>query len=485
MKFVDLDHEAELSQASRLAKLGIILFSEDERWFAFRPSTGYYSEGLGAPQKLEHGIWVIDKEYEDAKVIGQRLSGVSMRSSSWLKLSIAKIRKTWGVERQPEAASVKLVAQVADRILGLSQEAVLRNFGDLRLKNTSEAVSHFNRAASLATGIYTVSQEMMKRSGSTDKRVTEHFTKAWQQGMYIFGRKEAEEDHINLTFSFPKLSYALAVTSGKVPGPGVWQMAGREDHESADDFCQKIASLNRPALFRARCKPAGSFVPEHATAFANPPNQTVDSHRTRFTIEEIRELSKDFEMSIESVICGTEWIEPGTGKMLRSLEEAAGGPEAARASWSVGIAAENILASAFRKERSEVHGQYAEAVWIAARDRAAMMPAIRALYDVGASLVSAYLGTITVKCPMDLELLVTILGTAWEQGLVLPVEEVELLNEMGVVAPVEPSLFGGNDVDCQISTIAHSRKRKTLWALDSIQDHKSEDRERMFRKLMS
>lgn len=114
-----------------------------------------------------------------------------------------------------------------------------------------------------------------------------------------------------------------------------------------------------------------------------------------------------------------------------------------------------------------------------------MVPAIEALVEVGASLVSAHYGNITIRAPLDIELLMLIVNAAWENGLILPLESVELLRQMGVPIPVEPSLFGGNDVDYLLSAVVHRRQRNALWSLDSIMDLPSEDRARQFRVITS
>lgn len=482
MKFVDLDAEADNAKL-RQSSLGVVLFSEDERWVAFRADTGEVTEGLGVP-RLDSGLWVIDKLYEDTRTLGAQMKGVALRSDGWLKLPIEKIRNAWGIQDGTPAAAVKLVGQVCDRTFGLVQEAVLDLQPEIG-KSPSAIVNAMARPSSLATGVYNVAADLFRRTGSSDKRLTDHFINTYQAGMFVMGRKAAEEGHIHLPFAFPRLTYAMAITSGTVPDQASWQMAARGDDVSNQQFFTEIMALKRPSIFRARCRQGDGFVPDYAHAFAYPPNVGVDAHRTRFIPEEILALSEHYDVAIEGAICGNGWVPSTTGRMLASLERLAGGPEAARASWSVGLAAENLLVSAFRRSQNETAGQTAEAVWIAARDRAAMLPAVRTLHDMGASLVSAYLGVITVKCPLDPEILVTVLDAAWELGLTVPIDDADTLAGRGIVIPDERSRFGGNHVDYLLAAIAHKRQRRALWALDCTQDAAPGEREKLFRKMMS
>lgn len=482
MKFVDLDKEADTSR-QRQTSLGVVLFSDDERWVAFRADSGEVTEGLGVP-KLGAGLWVIDKLYEDTRTLGAQMKGVTLRSDGWLKLPIERIRSSWGILEEPPAAAIKLVGQVCDRAFGLVQEAVLDLQAEIG-KTPGVIVNTLARPSSLATGVYNVASDLFRRTGSAEKRLIEHFTKTYQAGMFLSGRKTVEDGHIHLPFAFPRLSYAMAITSGLVPDQASWQVTVRGDEVSNQDFFTEIVNLKRPAIFRARCRHGDSFVPEYAHAFAYPPSVGVDAHRTRFIPEEVIALSEHYDVTIEGAICGGDWVESTAGKMLRALEDLAGGPEAARASWSVGLAAENLLVSAFRKSPNEAAGQNAESIWVAARDRVAMLPAVRALHDMGASLVSAYLGVITVKCPLDPEILVSVLDTAWELGLTVPIDDADALAARGIPIPTERSRFGGNDVDYLLAAIAHKRQRRALWALDCTQDAARDEREKLFRKLMS
>jgi len=486
VKFVDIDREDDLDQGSEaLSSIGIILFAEEmTSWVAMRPGTGFRKDGRGTPAGLERGLWVTDAGYEEARAMGRNLRGLTLRSNGFFKATLPQIRAAWGMASRPDTDAIRVVAEISDRIYRLSQQALapdLRAMGHSEMRDATQVIE---RSASLATGIATVNRARARLTGNDDKRVLDHFEKAWQPPMFIRGRRVDDPDSIALSFHFPKLSYAMAVAGEPVPGRSSWQVAPRPEEQDPEEFYRETMELGRPAIFRAVCEePDGRQVPEFAQVCANS-GVSSDTFRSRFLPEEVVALRPWFRVAIESVACGGEWIPSATGKLLENLEAAAGGPEAARASWSVAVAAENILASAMRDVKKDKAWSLGEAVWIAARDRAAMMPAIAALYDVGAILISAQGGTINVRCPADPELLSLVLATAWEKGLVLPLEEVDGLNALGVPIPAEARLFGGNPVDYLLSAVVHKRNRNALWSLDMIQDEPREKREQKFRLIM-
>lgn len=483
VRFVDLDQEREALESERMLRPGVVLFDEDAgTWTAFRSATGYSESGHGAPTRLEPGLWLSNMDFDRTRAL-QRPKGVIMRHDGWLRLKMDRIVAAWVAGQQPPERAAPLVASFSDRIVRLVQDAIAPNLRNMGISDPGEVRTQLTRATSLATGIANLNASSIRAGDGGDKRITDHFTRTYQWGMFIKGRKGDEEDHVRLNFSYPRLSYALAITSGRVPTGQGWQLARREDQHSAQEFLDQILSTGRAAIFRASCTPAQSYVPEYADAFISPLNAGEDGARTRFIAEEIVALSEFFDISIESAVCGERWGQSATGLILQELEQAAGGAEASRASWSVAQAADNILSSAFRKFRTAQPENFSEPIWLAARDRAAMLPAVQALYDVGAILISALQGTISIKCPQDPEIILPVLDTAWEHGLTLPIDDVEMLAGLGIDAPTESSSFGGNDVDYAYASLVHARKKRALYVLDSVQAQPREAREAEFRKV--
>lgn len=486
VKFLDIEKEDELPLNDEgISSIGILLFSEGMgNWVALRPGTGFQGQGQGIPTGLQSGLWVTNADYEETRTMGRELRNLTLRSGSFFKTTISQIRSSWGMAARADVDAIRVVSEISDRIYKLSQEAMLPELRSMGFSEMRDVTHLVGRASSLATGIAAANHTPLRFSGNDDKRVLDHFEKAWQPGMFIRGRRAEEAESIALSFHFPKLSYAMRLTEAPVPGRSSWQVAPRGQNQEVREFFEETLALKRPALFRAACEAGDRPAPEFAQACANQSAGGAYTFRSRFIPEEIIALSEHFDVAIESVACGGSWIPSATGKLLRNLEAAAGGPEAARASWSVGVAAENILVSAFRDTKKARACTSGEAIWLAARDRSAMLPAIAALYDVGAILISASGGTINIKCPADPEMLMLVVQAAWESGLVLPLEEVEQLSALGVPIPTDARLFGGNPVDYLLSMIIHKRNRNALWSLDMIQDQPRSQREKRYRLVM-
>ena len=486
-KFIDIEREDELPREVQTSSIGILLFNEDQmQWMAMRPGTDFTAEGQGVPTKLEPGLWVTNLEYEEARAMGQNLRSITLRSNNFFRTTIPQIRTIWGMDGRSNADAIRVISEISERVWRLSQEAVAGSITANGFSDMREVTQKIERASSLATGIFDVNTRAIRASGNDDKRVLDHFEKAWQPGMFIRGRKTDDPYTVTLSFHFPRLSYAMRLTDMPVPARSSWQVAPRSDDQGSEDFFKEMIALDRPAIFRAACEEGERNVPEYARACAHAARGSVgDTFRSRFIPEEIIGLSPHYDIAIESVACGEGWIPSATGALLRNLEAAAGGPEAARASWSVSVVADNILASASRETRKDKPWHFAESVWLAARDRAAMLPAIGALYDVGAILVGAQNGTIKVQCPADPEMLMLVSSTAWERGLVMSLEDVGKLDVLGVPVPSQANLFGGNDVDYLLSSVVHMQRRGALWSLDTIQDGPSSERARNFRIMLS
>ncbi len=486
LDFVDLDDPSQAVDEPGPLAPGVVLQAEDGSWIALRAPGDVPFHGTGPLGSLEKGLWIVDKPYEEAVVLGRRLRGISVRSDDYLKVSLTRIRSTWGLAGQRNADAIGIVSKVAARIHRLVSGAITPDARRLGFGDAGGVAFHLDRSSSLATGIAAANADALGLSADDDAsgRMADHFLRAWQSGIYIADRKGREEGSVTLGFAHPRLGYALRIAGQDVPATATWQAASRKEGQSSPEFVAAVTAIGKPAIFRASCRPGHRQAPEYVEAYANGIG-SANTYRTRYLGCEIEALSRHQDVSAESVLRGDRWIPSATGALLRNLEASAGGPDAARASWSVGIAAENILASAFRKVRKDAPGRTAEAVWIAARDRTAMLPAIQAIYDVGAVLVSAHLGRIVVRCPRDPEVLMLVVNAAWERGLVGDMDDGEALSACGVDMPSDPSLFGGENVDTLLSCIAQQRRRRALWVLDAIQDEPSSARAKAFRLKLS
>ena len=495
IEFKDIDgNEGIPGKASILSRIGVLLSGENGEWHSFRPGSNFLKSGTGMPQKLEPGFWVSDMAFDEVKAIARSLPGVTLRSDGWLRMTTPQMRAALGLTGQPAGVALRFIATVCDRVFNLTQDAIAGSLTDLGFSNMAEAVGRLERAPSLATGIATINHRSISGSATADVNIRHYLDTAFQAGMIVPKRKGREEGSILLSFHFPKFSYAKKLTEQPVPSGAGWQRANRKAETGIETFRAEILKTGHPIIFMALCHPGERALPEPIRYFANSfASGGIETYRSLFLLEEIEVLDPYFDLQIEGALALSRngWGPSTVGRLVRSLEAAAGGEQVAAASWSAGLAAENILISAFRSGARKVDSRSqkedlswsAESVWLAARDRRVMLPAIRAICDAGAALASAQAGNIVVKCPEDPEILTGVVNAAWEAGLILPLEEVEALRDYGVHPPTEQSIYGGNPVDFLMSTLVHMGKRKALLVLDGIMDHPLQMREKIFRDL--
>lgn len=466
--FVDIGNADLPEEAPALSDVGVILMSDDGRWSAMRSASGAPVVSDGSLRTLGGGFWLTDVPFEGIKAITDEMKGALVRSDGWIKMPFAAIREAWDADRVSRTVSTKILAGVSQRVFSLTQEMILKLEPDLGPAGFQDVVRKIKRSSSLALGL-AQTLPAATRSPPEDKRLQDHLDKAHQLGIYLQGRKGADPGEIHLTFRFPRFTYAKALGSTRVPDKGAWQVASRREEQSSKEFLRQASATGRPIICRAIYQHASGFVPEHVDGFAGS-SASAEKCRNRFLPDEIGVMSRHYDVAVEGVVAGGGWTSSATGRMIEALEAVAGGTAAAAASWSVGLLAENVVASAFRKGAKDRQSHSLEAVWIAERDRVLMHPAIAKLCDVGAVLVSAQMGAITVKVPADPELLMVISGAAWELGLHLSMGDVARLESMGVSIPDEQAFFGGNDVDYFPSAIVHKRGVKALWGLDGLMD---------------
>jgi hypothetical protein len=482
INFVDIDNADLPEEAPSLADVGVVLFGEDGRWTAMRSATGAPVVSEGSLRTLGGGFWLTDVPFEGIRSISEEMKGSIVRADGWIKMPFSAIRDAWDANRIPRTVSTKILAGISQRVFSLAQESILKMDPDLGPAGFQDVVRKMKRSSSLALGLAQLLPHPT-RALPDDKRLQDHLDKAHQLGIWIPGRRDADPGEMHLTFRFPRFTYAKALGAVRVPGKASWQVAARRESLSSEDFLEQISATGRPIICKAVYQHASGFVPEHVEAFAGAP-AAAERCRNRFLPDEIGVLSRHYDVFVEGVVAGGAWEQSATGRMIDALEEVAGGTAAAAASWSAGLLAENMLASAFRKGAKDRQSHSTEAVWLAERDRVMMFPAISRLCEAGGVLVSAQMGAISIRVPADPELLMVILGTAWELGLHVSMGDVARLEELGVPIPSEQSLFGGNDVDYFPSAVVHRRGVKALWALDGLMDLPARDRPARIRALL-
>lgn len=490
MKIEDLSNKTEKPESGMRkvgSEFGLVLFDrQTQEWFACRSSDNFEMAGRGALRDIPKGRWVTNLPFEETKALGAGLQGAFLIHDGYFRTTIEEIERGFGIAGQSLAKRALIVRSIVDRVMDLSIASLEPSVKALGKTTLRDVVGDLKRGSSLAAGLARVNAPAMRKSRTDEQVVLDQFKQVWHNFMLVRGRKaEAPEGMRLFRLEFPRLSYARMLTSDPVPARSKWQSASREHDESMDDFFRQVASMNKPTIFRADYAARPGMDTEFAQAAATPISigGVGDAYRSRFLFEDIEILNKYYQFQLEGAIIGSEWQPSATGVLLEQLEAAAGGSDIAHASWSVGLAADNILASAYRKFKDEPEG-CAESIWISARDRAAMFPLIEELYQFGAVLISATLGRVKILCPDDPEILGMILSCAWGLGAYLPMDDAMTLRLDGVDLPSDASQWGGKTVDFPLSSIVHRGSRKALWALDGLQDLPLEERAKKYRIMM-
>lgn len=480
LDFKDISDDTESSGMPETEPLGVVLFEPDGSWHAAHPDMKEPASGVGPLTGLPQCLWLCSLPYEQAQGIAGASRGVTLRADQWLRVSMSSILGELRLQSAGQHQKAQYASEVSNRIFRLTQELILRTFPKEK-KVSSRVFSRLRLAPSLATGIMFLNEDALSATRPSEKGMQEAFQRVSRSAMSFGARDTASED-IRLNFRFPRFSHALQLTSGPIPdGTAGWKQARRPDEMSGTEFLGMIRHRGEPAIFRALCsaKSSGnSIVPD---VFLNGGGRS-ETRRTHLLDEEITFLDQHFDIDFDGVLVGKGWKPGLTRALLDKLVTICGGQEAAACSISAGILAENILASASRRKRGDPDSPAGEALWLATRDRIAMAPAMMRLAEAGAIPAAAHLGTISVDVPPDPEILAMVVQAAWEAGLSLCLEEVQLLQEQGVTLPHDIETFGGLPVDYPLSAIVHQGQRKVVLAMDRVMSMPVDDRVKTFRQ---
>jgi hypothetical protein len=465
LDFVSLD-QAGTTQARPTFHPGVALFAPDGSWHAsLNGGDLHTSNGHGAPNDLPKGLWLTDLPFEQISGVSAR--GRYMKVGPWLRPGIDSMCKSWGITSAPRASAASMLSRISSRIFA--------RIGDIAERDTELGIGPedlrriLSNAPSLTTGIAQMNALRLNAAMPSDPIVQNVLKRCLQTGIYFPKWAKQLTGMRRIDFSLPLLSHALLVTSEAVPAPTVWRFAARPDDMSGPALIAELKKGNRPAIVEASITAIPPGTPEWIESFIHGRQASI--FRYHFSIGEIEAiLARGIPVQITSVIAGQDWQPSATGVLLNHLVAAAGGPLAAAASWSVNALAENILCSAFRPLKG-VETLSTEAIWIATRDRNLMLPYIDALSDSGARLISAMAGVISVEVPDDVEIISSVLMSAWDMGLHTDLDTASgLLKDKGIKLPTDISSWGGTAVDYLPAVSSHSGNRNALWKMDGLQD---------------
>lgn len=480
IQFVDIDKAEE---EVRLLHPGTIFFDDVGAWHASRPGTGYSLSGYGPISALEPGFWMSNLPFEKVKGIISGQKTWTMRADAWMRMRTDMIFGSWGLSDLPLDKSVSLVSHINARVFRLLQE-VLERDGEVHKYEVKPQVDQICSSSSLSIGINSLLAPRLLLTRPAESMAQKVLDEAMTVGMLFPRPRFDPENMLSLSFTFGRISYALRVCKDNVPAARAWQTATRPDALSSEAFVAELSARKLPTVLRGSYTSTPLQTNEYFDVFAKGDPSKL-SRRTRFTLEEVEAVGSRMQGDFNAVYVGSAWTRSSIHGVLEELVDVCGGPVAAGVSWSAGLLADNILNAAFRKSQALPSAANGESVWLAARDRIAMLPAISALIDAGAAIDRAAGGVIQVKVSQEPELLMSVLQVAWEEGLSLSLEDAQNIAKMGIHVPADRETYGGNDVDYILAALAHQGKRNAMWKLDGVVDKPQREREKMIKNMLS
>ena len=474
LDFVSLD-QAGTTPKRPVFHPGVALFSPDGSWHAaMNGGEAHASQGHGSPNDIPKGLWLTDLPFEQIGSVSSR--GHYMKVESWLRPGIATMARAWGITTAPRASAASMISRVASRIFARVGDIAER---DMQMGIGPEDLQRIlSNSPSLTTGLAQMNAVRLNAAMPADAMVQNILKRSLQTGIYFPKWAKQVSGMRRVEFTLPILSHAIAVTREPVPAPAVWRFAARPDDMSGNTFMSELKKGGRPAIIEASIASITPGTPEWFESYIHGRQASI--FRYHFGVGEIEAiLARGIPVQITSVIAGQDWQPSATGILIDHLVQAAGGPLAAAASWSINALAENILCSAHRSLKG-VETISTEALWIASRDRNLMLPYIEALCDSGARLVSAMAGVITVEIPDDAEIMSSVLMSAWDMGMHTDMEtSSSLAKDKGIKLPTDISTWGGSAVDYLPAVSSHSCNRNALWKMDGLQDLPIGEREKV------
>lgn len=481
IQLTDIDEGDTIAPEFERTRVGCLVISDDGSWKAACPGAQLRTEGTGPFDNLPPGIlWMVNQDYRTVRALQEANPEVRLCLSGWMRIALEDMPREWGIDNISGMVNAETVASIFDRVLRVSSEAALKSEMSY-VKSEADLFNQIEQSPSLATGIRKVFNKQMDATVPKDQQVRKRVTEALSYGVSRVQDRNLEEGEFTLHCRIPRLTHALRVTDHDVPSAGKWQKAELDTSKPLESHLRDLKSLDRPVMVIANPKDRQSVGHDYYSGWVRPNTKAIK--KMSYTLEETEVLLKHFSFEDYSVIVGPGWKKSATGKMIGALVQVAGGRNVGASSWSVNVAAENILCGGFRKLNG-TESLSPECVWLTAQDRLAMVPAVEHLLDCGAILVSAYAGGIVVKVPQDPEIITLAAHAVWDGGLQFPIGTVRELMALGIEPPFESEAFGGAREDLILGQLTHRGQRNALWRFDEIIDLPIEHRAAAFAALL-
>lgn len=473
IQLTDIEEDDDISPDPIRSRVGCIAMADAGFWSAVCPGLNYASEGVGPFDGLPaEVIWLVNRDYKTVHALQDANPHLQLRLSGWMRVAMEDMPREWGIDDINAKGNAETVASIFDRVLKISLETA-QKVTSSSFQQGGDLNASIERCPSLATGLRNLVKKDMDASIPPDPKVRKRVSEALSYGVSRVQERSVEDGEFMIHCQVPRLSHAIRVTSHSVPAAGKWQKVSVLENTPLDDIIKELLALDKPVMVVANAKERDGISHDYFGSWVRPNNKAI--RRISYTLEEVIALLPWFQFEEYSIIVGPNWRRSVTGRIISDLIHVSGDRDAASTSWSVNVAAENILCGGFRK-LGGVENLSPECVWLTARDRLEMIRPIQALIDCGSTLVSAYAGGIIVKVPKDPEMISMAVNVIWESGLHLPIGIIKQIKALGVEPPYEASSFGGASEDFILGQSLQRAQRNMMWIFDEIIEKPQENR---------
>ncbi|PZO74061.1 MAG: hypothetical protein DI629_18770 [Mesorhizobium amorphae] len=468
MRLVSVEEKDSVRDAAP-RPAGVLVFDRAmTRWAAVRRGEDPM-EGSGAPSSGLRGTWVNNLDFDVSQGLFPKGSRVIIRSSTWFRRDLNDMLSDWGAGRADPVRAAMIGSIISDRVCRACHDLV-SSFGG---GSADAETDRIFRSASLATGLSYLSESAVGASVPSDAGMREHLERALQDGAQTSG--DGAPGDLVLRFRMPALGLAMSALPAGVPAPEDWRKALRDEGESEAEFVAAVRGLGLPVLWRAMPSPDHAAAQAWRSALLGARGETV---RSRFVDGEIDLFEPAFGARVDAALIASGSAPCATRGLLDALISSFGGQRAAALSWSFGLLAENIIASAQRVSRRGARAVPSESVWIAAQERIACAGAAAAIESAGGEVTVIRGGRITCRVPHAAEIVSDVISAAWGSGAHLSAGDAAALRRLFPDAPPSdrPS-WGGRDEDYLLAAASSRGDLGGAWALDSVCDRSPPDRE--------
>ena len=398
---------------------------------------------------LPDGFWLTDLPYSDVRLIDGRRINRIICSDGWIGIPLKRLIGEFGLPENCTAGQVQGLAEMAERIIRLSVQAVTRTE---HWKNSGRRIGErrtFGRA-SLAIGLSDFVRPLLIRSRPADVTLAQPSRTLLRFGIGCREHTPAADSWM-LTAYRPRFSYLRWLASQPVPGGRSWNRIAIQQPKAplTDELRKQLDALGRPVSLSGEYQPHQLGGPFWIRSWLRGTDPGLT--RNWFTLSEARALRRRGEIYLDEALCGPGWRKPTAATVLgacaKGLAAACGGAPAARNSWSAGLAAENLIRAVcgnFKQFKAPVS---METVWVAMHDRVAAIGPIEAAEAAGGEVTAAVAGSVTVQVRGEPESAAAVAAALWREGLFLPSGTAAGLKKAGVKLLSDAEEFGGKSED--------------------------------------